>query len=39
MGDLAVLGRPLAALISARASGHALNQEFVRRVAKESIHA
>lgn len=34
MGDLAVLGRPVAAWISARASGHALHHEFVQLLMK-----
>lgn len=37
MGDLAVLGGPVLALISARASGHALHYEFVRMLEKELI--
>ena len=38
IGDLAILGRPVNAIISARGSGHALNFEFVeilRRKLKE----
>ncbi len=36
IGDLAVLGGPVLALISVRASGHALNQEFARMLVKET---
>lgn len=35
VGDLAVLGRPVNALISARGAGHALNYEFVETLRKE----
>lgn len=35
IGDLAILGAPVAAMISARASGHLLHQEFVRELLKE----
>ena len=35
LGDLAVLGRPVAALISARATGHALHHQFIRLLLKE----
>jgi UDP-3-O-[3-hydroxymyristoyl] N-acetylglucosamine deacetylase len=35
MGDMAVLGAPVLALISARASGHALHQEFIRILQNE----
>lgn len=35
LGDLAILGRPVSALISARASGHALHYEFIRLLEKE----
>lgn len=38
MGDLAVLGAPVLALISARASGHALHQEFAGLLAEEVLH-
>ena len=38
MGDLAILGRPIAAAISARATGHALHHQFVQRLVKEIIH-
>ena len=35
IGDLAVLGGPVLALISARASGHALHQEFAQMLSDE----
>lgn len=35
IGDLAILGRPIAAHISARGSGHALHQAFARQLVKE----
>lgn len=35
IGDLSVLGGPVLALISARASGHATHQEFARMLAPE----
>lgn len=35
LGDLAVLGRPIDALISARGSGHAMHHEFVELLGKE----
>lgn len=37
MGDLAVLGRPLCAMVSARRTGHALHHEFNRLLAPELI--
>lgn len=37
MGDLAVLGAPVLAMVSARATGHALHYEFVRMLQKELI--
>lgn len=37
MGDLAVLGAPVKALISARASGHALHHQFVRKLKEELL--
>lgn len=37
MGDVAILGAPVRALISARRSGHATHQEFVRLLRKELI--
>lgn len=37
MGDLAVLGAPVLALISARASGHAIHHEFVQLLRKELV--
>ena len=35
LGDLAVLGRPIHALITARGAGHALNHEFIQALRKE----
>lgn len=35
LGDLAVLGRPVHALITARGSGHALNHAFIDELRKE----
>lgn len=35
MGDLALLGAPVMAMISARSSGHAMHQEFNRSLVKE----
>jgi UDP-3-O-acyl N-acetylglucosamine deacetylase len=35
MGDLAILGRPIGALISAHATGHALHHEFIDLLRKE----
>lgn len=35
LGDLAVLGRPVHALITARGAGHALNHEFIQLLRKE----
>lgn len=37
IGDLAVLGCPIAALITARGSGHALNHEFIEILGKELL--
>ncbi|MCH8333041.1 UDP-3-O-[3-hydroxymyristoyl] N-acetylglucosamine deacetylase [Candidatus Sumerlaeota bacterium] len=39
MGDLAVLGGPVLALISARSSGHALHHEFIGMLEKELTDA
>lgn len=39
MGDLAVLGAPMAAMISARRSGHALNQAFAAEVWRRQLQA
>lgn len=35
LGDLAVLGRPISALITARGAGHAINHQFVQMLRKE----
>lgn len=35
IGDLAILGRPVAALITARATGHALHHAFVAKLLEE----
>jgi UDP-3-O-[3-hydroxymyristoyl] N-acetylglucosamine deacetylase len=35
IGDLALLGRPVGALITARGSGHAMHQAFVEKLGKE----
>ena len=37
MGDLSLLGGPVLALVSARASGHALHHEFAELLAKELL--
>ena len=37
IGDLAVLGRPVKALITARGSGHALNHAFIEMLRKELV--
>jgi len=39
MGDLAVLGRPVAAMISARAAGHSLHQAFIAELRRHLIDA
>jgi UDP-3-O-[3-hydroxymyristoyl] N-acetylglucosamine deacetylase len=35
LGDLALLGRPVGALVTARGSGHAMHQKFIRLLGKE----
>jgi UDP-3-O-[3-hydroxymyristoyl] N-acetylglucosamine deacetylase len=35
IGDFAILGRPLAALVTARGSGHALHHQFIEQLRKE----
>lgn len=35
IGDFAILGRPLSALVTARATGHALHHAFIERLRKE----
>jgi UDP-3-O-[3-hydroxymyristoyl] N-acetylglucosamine deacetylase len=35
LGDLALLGRPIDALVTARGSGHAMHQAFLKLLAKE----
>ena len=37
IGDLAILGRPLAAYISAHGTGHAIHHAFIERLRKELI--
>ncbi len=37
IGDFAILGRPVAALVTARGSGHALHHAFIRQLERELI--
>ena len=37
MGDFAILGRPLAALVTARGSGHAFHHAFIDQLRKELV--